>query len=85
MRSKAKTVRQSVSLSASVATRVRAMATARNLSAAKMIAELIEMGIEAENRRQRQFFELAERFRAEKDPAEAQRLGEELGRMVFGD
>lgn len=60
------------------------MATARNLSATRMIAELIELGIEAENRKQRQFFELAERFRSEKDPAEAQRLGEELGRMVFG-
>ena len=46
--------------------------------------ELIESGIEAEKRRQREFFELADRFRGAKDPEEVQRLGDEMGRMVFG-
>jgi len=31
------------------------------------------------------FFEAAERFRASQDPAETKRLGEELGRFVFGE
>jgi hypothetical protein len=35
-------------------------------------------------RRQQEFFELAERFRNATDPEEAKRLGDELGRMVFG-
>lgn len=49
-----------------------------------MIVELIENGIEAESRKQQEFFELAERFRNETDPNEAKRLGDQLGRMVFG-
>ena len=38
----------------------------------------------AEKRKQQQFFALAERFRNEQDPEAANRLGDELGRMVFG-
>ena len=49
-----------------------------------MLVELIENGIEAEKRKQDEFFELAERFRSTSDPEEAKRLGDELGRMVFG-
>jgi hypothetical protein len=49
-----------------------------------MLLELIENGIEAEKRKQQEFFELAERFRSESDPAEAKRLGDQLGRMLFG-
>ena len=49
-----------------------------------MLVELIENGIDAEKRRQQQFFTLAERFRNEQDPEAAGRLGDELGRMIFG-
>ena len=49
-----------------------------------MLVELIENGIEAEKRKQKEFFELAERFRNATDPEEAKQLGDELGRMVFG-
>jgi hypothetical protein len=49
-----------------------------------MLVELIENGIRAEKRKQQKFFELAELFRNATDPEEAQRLGDELGRMVFG-
>ena len=79
-----KTVRQSVSLPAQVAVQVRAMAKSRRLSATRMLVELIENGIETEKRKQQEFFDLAERFREEKDPAAARRLGDKLGRMVFG-
>jgi hypothetical protein len=61
------------------------MAKARRLSSNRMLAELIENGIEAEKRKQERFFELAGRFRDATDPEEAKRLGDELGRMVFGD
>jgi len=60
------------------------MAKTRRLSSNRMLVELIENGIEAEKRRQQEFFELAERFRHATDPEEAKRLGDELGRMVFG-
>ncbi len=79
-----KTVRQSVSLPANVAAQVRMLAKIRRLSSNRMLVELIENGIEAEKRKQQEFFELAERFRNATDPQEAKRLGDELGRMVFG-
>ena len=79
-----KIVRQSVSLPAKVVVQVRAMAKTRRLSAARMLVELIENGIETEKRRQQEFFELAELFRNEKDPKAAKRLGDRLGQMVFG-
>lgn len=46
--------------------------------------ELIENGIEAEKRKELEFLALAERFRKEPGPAAANRLGDALGRMVFG-
>jgi hypothetical protein len=79
-----KTVRRSVSLPASVASQVRAMAKARGLRATRMLVQLIESGIEAEERKQWELLDLAERFRSERDPEEAKRVGDRLGRMVFG-
>jgi hypothetical protein len=84
MRTQNRTVRQSVSLPAAMATQVRSMARARQLSANRLLVELIEDGIEAQKRKQEQFFALAQRFRGATDPDEAKRLGDELGRMVFG-
>jgi hypothetical protein len=60
------------------------MAKSRRLSANRMLLELIENGLEADSQKQQQFFNLAERFRSESDPEAAKRLGDELGRMVFG-
>ncbi len=85
MRSSNKTVRQSVSLPANVAVQVRTLAKTRRLSANRMLVELIENGIEAEKRKQQEFFELAERFRSATDPEDVKRVGDQLGRMVFGD
>ena len=85
MKSGNKTVRQSLSLPANIATQVRNLAKTRKLSSNRMLVELIENGIEAEQRKQQEFFKLAERFRNATDPKEAKRLGDELGRMVFSD
>lgn len=84
MKTREKSVRQSVSLPAKTAAQVRNLARTRKLSSNRMLVELIENGIEAEKRKQQEFFELAERFRNASDPEEAKRLGDELGRMVFG-
>lgn len=80
-----KTVRQSVTLPERTAAQVRTLAKTRRVSSNRMLVELIENGIEAEKRRQKEFFDLAERFRNAADPEEARRLGDELGKMVFGD
>jgi hypothetical protein len=84
MKTKGKSVRQSVSLPAKTVAQVRNLAKTRRLSSNRMLVELIENGIEAEKRKQQEFFELAERFRNASDPQEVKRLGDELGRMVFG-
>jgi hypothetical protein len=84
MRTGSKTVRQSVSLPSNVAVQVRTLARTRRLSANRMLVELIENGIDAEKRKQQEFFDLAERFRAATDPEEVKRLGDRMGRMVFG-
>jgi hypothetical protein len=84
MRVAEKTVRQSVTLPAKLAAEVRSMARTRRLSANRILLELIEDGIKAEKRKQQEFFNLAERFRNESDPETAKRLGDQLGRMVFG-
>jgi len=49
-----------------------------------MPIELIENGLEAEKRNQREFFDLAEGFRGATEPEDVKRLGDQLGRMVFG-
>ena len=85
MRSANKAVRQSVSLPANVAVQVRTMAKTRRLSANRMLVELVENGIAAEKQKQQEFFDLAERFRNATDHEEVKRLGDQMGRMVFGD
>ena len=84
MPAKAKTVRQSVTLPAEVAAEVRSIAKRRRLSASRMLVELLEEGIESRKQKEVAFFELAERFRAAADPDEVSRLGDQLGKMVFG-
>jgi len=79
-----RTVRQSVSLPANTAAQVRSLAKRRRLSANRMLLELIENGMEAEKRKQQEFLDLAERFRRATDPKEVRRLGDQMGRMVFG-
>jgi EAL domain-containing protein (putative c-di-GMP-specific phosphodiesterase class I) len=79
-----KTIRQSVSLPGHIASQVRSLAKARKLSANRMLVELIENGMEAEKRKQQEFFDLAERFRNATESEEVKRLGDQLGRMVFG-
>ena len=84
MAAKEKAVRQSVTLPANVATQIRSMAKRRRLSANRILVELVEEGIEAQKQKEKEFFELAKQFRAASDPKDVERLGEELGQMVFG-
>jgi len=83
MHSKA-VVRQSVTLPSKLAKSVRTLARRKRTSANRMLVELLEEGIEARKQKEKAFYDLAGRFRAAADPEEAKRLGNELGRMVFG-
>jgi hypothetical protein len=80
-----KAVRRSVTLPAQVAKQVDRMAKRRRLSDNRVLLELIEEGIEAQKQKEKSFRELAERFRASADPKEVKRLGDQLGRFVFGE
>jgi hypothetical protein len=80
-----KQVRRSVTLPAQVAQQVDRMARRRRLSDNRVLVELIEEGIEASKHKEKAFFELANRFRTSGDAEEVKRLGNELGRFVFGE
>ncbi|MBZ5573302.1 MAG: hypothetical protein LAO09_15645 [Acidobacteriia bacterium] len=80
-----KPVRRSVSLPSQVAKQVDSMARRRRLSENRVLVELIEEGIEAQKKKEKTFFDLTERFRAAQEPEEVKRLGDNLGRFVFGE
>jgi len=80
-----KTVRRSVTLPAQIAQQVDRLAKRRRLSDNRVLLELIEEGIEARRQKEKTFFQLAEKFRAADDPEQVKRLGNELGRFVFGE
>ncbi len=61
------------------------MAKQRRLSDNRILVELIEHGIEARKQKEKAFFDLAERFRNASDPEEVKQLGDQLGRLVFGE
>jgi hypothetical protein len=80
-----KRVRRSITLPPRVAKKVEALARQRALSDNRVLVELIEQGIEAQQQKERAFFQLAERFRAASDPEQVKQLGDALGRFVFGE
>ena len=80
-----KTVRQSVSLPARVARRVKSLAKTSSTSANRIIVELIESGIEAREQEKKRFFELADRLAHSRDSEDQKRLKAELARMTFGE
>jgi len=80
-----KHVRRSVSLPAPTAKQVDRLAKSQRLSDNRVLLELIELGIEARKQKEKAFFDLAVRFRNAEDPKEAKQLGDQLGRLVFGE
>ena len=80
-----KPVRQSVSLPARVARRVRSLAHTSNTSANRVIVDLIESGLDVREQEKKRFFELTDRLARSRDPEEQKRLKDELARMTFGE
>jgi predicted DNA-binding protein len=85
MATEQRSVRQSVSLPSRVAKRVKALAKTRKTSANRILAELIETGLESKEAEKRKFFELADRLSSSTDPNERKRIKEELALMTFGE
>lgn len=80
-----KQVRRSVTLPSQVDRQIETIARHRRLSGNRVLVELVELGLEARKQKEKNFFELAERFRGAHDPNEVKQLGDELGRFVFGE
>lgn len=80
-----KPIRQSVSLPARLARRVRTLAKNRKSSTNRVLVELIETGIESKEAEKSRFFELADRLSATSHPSERKRIKELLARMTFGE
>ena len=78
-------VRRSITLPPRIAKQVETIAKQRDLSDNRVLVELIEQGIQAAKQKEKEFFQLAERFRAASDPEQVKQLGNELGRFVFGE
>jgi metal-responsive CopG/Arc/MetJ family transcriptional regulator len=78
-------VRQSVSLPARIAKRVLALAETKKTSASRVLADLIETGLQTKEAKHRRFFELMDRLAEATDPQERKRLQEELARMAFAE
>src|SRR5206468_4673026 len=70
-----KPLRRSISLPPQVANQVERIAKRRRLSENRVLVELIEEGIAAAEQREKDFFRLAEKFRAAQDAEEIKRLG----------
>ena len=85
MSTTAKPVRQSVSLPARVARRVKALAHTTKTSTSRVIAELVESGLDAREQEKKRFFEFADRLSRSRDPEEQTRLKDALARMTFGE
>jgi polyhydroxyalkanoate synthesis regulator phasin len=79
-----KSSRQSVSLPSRVAYRVKTIARNRRTSASRVIAELVESGLIAQDQERKRFFELADRLSRSKDKEEQRRIKDELARLTFG-
>ena len=80
-----KSVRQSVTLPARVARRVKSLAKTSSTSANRIIVDLIEAGIEARRQERKRFIDLADRLARSWDVEEQTRLQAELAVMTFGE
>ena len=67
------------------AEKIDAIAASRHVSGNRAIVDLLRDAILAYEQRRTAFLELADRFQKSKNPAETERLREELARMTFGN
>jgi hypothetical protein len=79
-----RTVRQSVSIPAGIARRVRTLARTRKTSANRVLVDLIVAGLQSKESEKGRVFLLVSRLTESSDRDERERLKEELARMTFG-
>lgn len=79
-----KQVRRSVTLPGRLAEQIERIARKKRLSDNRVLVELVEQGLEAQKEKEKAFFALAQRFRSASHPDEVKRLGDEMGKFIFG-
>lgn len=77
-------IRRSVTLPAEMAQKIDAIATSRHVTGNRAIVDLLADAIASYEQRRTAFLEVADRFQRATDPAEIERLRDELARMTFG-
>jgi hypothetical protein len=80
-----KSIRQTISLPAPTAQRVRALAKNKHTSANRVLVELVEAGLESKEQEKKRFFDLADRLEHAKEPSERKQIKEILATMIFGE
>jgi predicted DNA-binding protein len=80
-----KSMRQSVSLPAPIAKRVKTLAKNQKTSTNRILVELIETGLESKEAEKRRFFALADRLSISTDEKERESVKKELAKLTFGE
>lgn len=78
------TSRVSVALTPEMYAEIRARGEENNMSLNRTILQLLRAGMEAERQKRLHLEEMLRKYRECADPKEAERLGDELGAMIFG-
>jgi hypothetical protein len=78
-------VRQSVSIPARIAKRVRALAKRKQTSANRVLVDLIQAGLASKEAEKERFLAMANRLAETDDSQERKRLKKELARLTFGE
>lgn len=77
-------VQISVRLTPELHNEINTRAQEAGLSMNRIILQLLQSGLDAERSKKQQLESKLRQFRECQDPQEAQRLGDELGAMIFG-
>jgi hypothetical protein len=76
--------RLSIAIPPEIYREISARAEQNDISLNRAVVQLLRAGLEAEQQKRQRLDELLRRYRECADPQEAQRLGDELGAMIFG-
>ena len=76
--------RVSVALPAELYSEINTRAEQNDMSLNRTIVQLLRAGIEAEHQKKQRLEEMLIKYRESSDPQEVERLGDELGAMIFG-
>jgi hypothetical protein len=81
---KVSSLRVSVPVTTEMLHEIEARAERAGVSRSAFLARLLTYGLEAEQQKRDQFFKKIRHYRECDDPSEVERLGNEIGEMIFG-